>query len=246
MRWRLALIGPLAAAPLAAEVIPEPSSANPRIQTVQWQAGEPIQLTALPATGLTLLFEPGEAIASVDADPAMVAARIAHERNALQLMPLRDGSLGRMQVTTARRSYNFSLRTGNDLMAAYLVRFVSGPATELPPAPAMMAQPAFPRLQPPPMAMRGPASWGYRLKGDKAVRPADISDDGIRTIILFPDGAALPAVFAIGASGDEQVVNGYMRGGQFVIDEVWQELVFRIDGSKANARRNPSPDDKRG
>jgi type IV secretion system protein VirB9 len=45
-------------------------------------------------------------------------------------------------------------------------------------------------------------------------------------------------VFAIGPTGDEQVVDGYMRDGLFVIDRVHEELVFRIDKAMATARRS--------
>ena len=244
MRPALALLLLTLGAPLAAEVIPEPGPASPRIQTVQWRAGETIQLTALPATGLTFLFEPGEEVISFAADPAMLDARIAHERNAMQLFPLREGPLGALRVITSRRSYTFSVRTGSDLMAAYLVRLVSGPMPALPAAMATMPQPGFPPVQAP--AVSGQSTWSYRLKGDNVVRPAGISDDGIRTTIIFPEGSALPAVFAIGPAGEEQLVNGYMRDGHLMIDEVWQEFVFRIDARKASARRNRAPDGQNG
>lgn len=93
-----------------------------------------------------------------------------------------------------------------------------------------------------PSALPGARVWNYRVSGDKAVRPAAITDDGVRTTIAFAEGVSLPAVFVIGPGGGEQLVNGYMRDGRFVIDEVWRELVFRIDGKKARAKRNPRPE----
>lgn len=236
--WALPLL--LVSAPLAAEVIPEPGIANPRVQTVRWQAGQTIRLTALRQTGLTLMFDPGETITSVNADPALLTTRISSERDALLITPLQEGELGGVQVTTARRSYAFSIRTANDLMAAYLVRFESG-------SPALAAAPA---LQPMPPAFMPPAgagqTWSYRVKGDRAVQPAKITDDGARTYISFAEGAALPAIFAVGPTGDEQVVNSYMREGRLVIDQVWPELVFRIDASKAVANRSAKPDSAHG
>ncbi|MBX9898755.1 MAG: TrbG/VirB9 family P-type conjugative transfer protein [Qipengyuania sp.] len=240
MRYLWALPVLLLAAPIAAEIIPEPSAATPRIQTVRWQEGQTIQLTALPATALTLLFEPGETIVSVAADASSLTTSISHERNALLITPLREGVLGSLRVTTARRGYAFSVRTSSDLMAAYLVRFDSSPA--LPANAPVMAQ--MPSAFGPP----GPTgqSWSYRLRGDRAVRPAQISDDGSRTYISFAEDSALPAIFVVGPTGEEQVVNGYMRGGRFVIDQVWPELVFRIDAKKATARRSSTRDNARG
>ena len=234
--------------PLMAQVMPEPGTPNPRIQTVHWQDGQVIRLTALPATGLTVLFAPGEQVEAVDADRSAIDARTSSEGDGLLLIPRRDGELGEINVNTDRRSYRFALRTGTDLMAAYVVRFESGPtSSELPAAFVQSVQPGFPPIQPmtSPL-MTSSQAWSYRVKGDPAVRPASIRDDGARTVIAFPEGAALPAVFAIGPSGSEQVVNGYMRGDAFVIDEVWTELVFRIDAKKATARRNAKPDSTHG
>lgn len=248
MRYLWALPALLLAAPLAAEIIPEPSAATPRIQTVRWQEGQIIQLTALPATGLTLLFEPGETIVSVAADSSSLTTSISHERNALLITPLREGALGSLQVTMARRSYAFTVRTGSDLMAAYLVRFDSSPVMPAnTPAMTQMPSASGPPM-PPAFGLPGPTgpSWSYRMRGDREVRPAQISDDGSRTYISFAEDSALPAVFVVGPTGEEQVVNGYMRGGRFVIDQVWPELVFRIDAKKATARRSSTPDDARG
>ncbi|RDC58908.1 hypothetical protein HME9302_00084 [Alteripontixanthobacter maritimus] len=85
--------------------------------------------------------------------------------------------------------------------------------------------------------------WGYSVKGDREVRPAAIGDDGFKTQIQYAPGQALPAVFAIGPAGEEEVVNGYMRGDFFVIDRVYNELVFRIDRKRAVARRSATAND---
>ncbi len=177
-----------------------------------------------------------------------MTAVVSHESDALLITPLREGALGSLRVTTGRRSYAFSVRTGSDLMAAYLVRFDSSPPLPAN-APAMAQMPsAFVPPMPPAFVPPGPSgqSWSYRLRGDRAVRPAQISDDGGRTTITFAEDSALPAIFVVGPTGEEQLVNGYMRGGSFVIDQVWPELVFRIDAKKATARRSAEPDGPRG
>ena len=108
---------------------------------------------------------------------------------------------------------------------------------EFPPVGAVAAAPeaALPRQ-----------SWSYRLRGDDTVRPLRISDDGERTYITYHPEQALPAVFAIGQTGDEELVNGHMRGEQFVIDRVYAELVFRLDNERLRAQRNDSPDREQG
>jgi type IV secretion system protein VirB9 len=82
------------------------------------------------------------------------------------------------------------------------------------------------------------ASW--KVRGHRSVRPVRISDDGLRTYLEWGAEQSLPAVFAIGTTGAEEVVDGYMRGGLFVIDRVHRQLVFRIDADRAVAtRRDP-------
>lgn len=78
----------------------------------------------------------------------------------------------------------------------------------------------------------------YRQSGDRSVRPRSIGDDGAKTYIIWDEDQAMPAVFAIGPSGKEEMVEGYMRGGIFTIDRVYDRLVFRIDGDAAKARRD--------
>ena len=82
-----------------------------------------------------------------------------------------------------------------------------------------------------------PITGEYRLSGEAALRPSRIGDDGERTYIEWGKYQSLPAVFGIGANGDEEVVDGYMREGVFTIDRVYTELVFRIDRKRAKARR---------
>lgn len=212
-----------------AQVLPRPDPLNPRLQTVDWVEGQEVILTALPATGLTVVLEPGEAIERVAvSNESAASVRISSERDSFLLMPRGDVSDLSLLVQTDRRSYPFRVQTEAGLMAAYLVRFTYGPQTE---------------PQKPPQAAGAPGEiWAYRVKGDRSVQPAAISDDGARTTIVFAPDQALPAVFAIGSTGEEEVVNGYMRDDRFVIDRVHTELVFRIDKARAVARRAARPE----
>lgn len=77
----------------------------------------------------------------------------------------------------------------------------------------------------------------YSLTGSNELRPVRISDDGIHTYIIWAPEQALPAVFAISATGKEEMVDGYMRNDVFTIDRVHPQLVFRIDKQLARAKR---------
>lgn len=217
------------AAPLAAQVYPSPSAQSPRIQEITWQQGQSFSLTVLPESHLTVLLEPGEVIRrAVINDGQSWDVAVSADQDSLTVKPNATALPTQLLVETDAREYRFDLEIAQSLLAAYLVRFIPDQGSE-----------AFnPAIAPP---IDRP-SYSYRLRGDKSVRPASITDNGEKTIIEYAEGQSLPAVFAIGPTGDEEVVDGYMRDGRFVIDRVHQELVFRIDKKKARARRNKDQD----
>lgn len=214
--------------PAAAQVLPEPGDRNPRLQTIRWAPDAEVLLTALPGTGLTVMLEPGEQIRRATiGDGSAYDVRVSAERDSFLILPLGSDPKSSLIVETDRREYRFQLVTGDGLVAAYLVRFEYGNEQSFDQLPASAIQ------QPEPLAV----ARNYKVRGDREVRPAAITDDGVRTRIEFGPRQLLPAIFAIGPSGDEQVVNGYMRGDIYVIDQVHDELVFRIDKEKATAQR---------
>ncbi len=217
--------------PLMAQVFPTPGPETPRIQSAEWRPGEPLVLTALPQTALTVMLEPGERIqrATLSGSPAWQVA-VSAESDSFQVTPGPGAVPASLSVETDRRAYSFLLETGDGLQAAYVVRLRYGPAQNGNPIQTIPSSSKIPDLD-----------WTYRLRGDRSVRPASIRDNGTKTVIEFAPGQALPAVFAIGPTGEEEVVDGYMRGGLFIIDRVHQELVFRIDKAKATAIRSIRP-----
>lgn len=196
---------------------------DPRIQTLAWPVEDAIRLTAFPDASLTVILLPGERIDRVElSDANAFSVSVGESADALTVTPLRPGASAIMALETDRDSYSISLETGRGLMAAYVVRFVERDAT---------GAPGQRTYEPGPMIGR------YRLSGDRALRPIRIGDDGEKTFIEWGEYQAMPAVFGIGPTGDEEVVPGYMRDGLFTIDRVYPELVFRIDGEKARAER---------
>ena len=77
----------------------------------------------------------------------------------------------------------------------------------------------------------------YRLSGEKSLRPVRIGDDGTHMYLEWSEEQALPAVFALNALGEEEMVDGYMRQGIFTIDRVHRSLVFIIGKKRARAVR---------
>ena len=218
-------------ATLAAQVMPQPGPDTPRVQTVQFIVDQPVLLTLLPETPPTVMLERGETITDVTPVGDDFRVRVSSERNSFVILPAQGADTSTMDVTTSERSYRFNLRVENDYSAALLVRFTDNADHS--------GQDSYGALE---TEFQPAQTWLYRLRGDREVWPESLTDDGLKTRITYAPGQALPAVFAIGPSGEEEVVNGYMRDDIFVIDRVYGELVFRIDREKATARRNDTPE----
>ena len=85
----------------------------------------------------------------------------------------------------------------------------------------------------------------YRLRGDADLFPAEMSGDGERTSIVWRNGSALPAVFALDDAGHEALVNGRMVGQAYVIEGNAKRYIFRRDKAKAVASRDKATVNRR-
>lgn len=225
IRPALALLLCLAPFAASAQSSPVPGMDDSRLQTVVYDPSRPVRLVAFPASTLTLMLLPGDQVErAVLSRQGAFDVRVTGAGDSLNISALRPDATATLVVDTHERRYEFDLATGQGLAAAYLVRFVE------PGLPPGAPEPAPPSPLP-------EIVGEYRLRGDRALRPVAIGDDGLRTYIEWGEYQALPAVFGIGPTGEEEVVDGYMRDGRFVIDRVYAELVFRIDRERATARR---------
>lgn len=215
----------LISAPALAQLYPSLSPDTPRVQSVVFEPGQRIVLTALPQTALTVMLEPGEVISKITLEGNRSwDVQVSAESDSFQVTPQAGAAPATLFVQTALKTYEFSLEASLGLQAGYIVRVL----------------PPIDRLQgaSPETGEEIALDWTYKMSGDRSVRPLSIGDNGVKTIIEYAPGQPLPAVFAIGPTGDEEVVDGYMRDGRFVIDRIHEELVFRIDKERAKAKRN--------
>lgn len=203
-----------------------PGSGDPRLQSIQYDAGKVIRLNVATNFQLTVIFDPAERVENVAIGNSDTWQATVNKRgDTLFLKPLRQDGTTNMTVITDARIYNFEL-TSNYGAAAdspFTVRFLYGEA--LPEASAVPAP--------------EPGVGQYRLRGPSALRPLMITDDGVRTYVEWRPEQPLPAVFAIDARGDATLVDGHVRDGQYVIDAVYRTLVFRLDGQTVRATRSP-------
>lgn len=222
---RLLSLALLLASPAMAQTPPVPNAGDARLRTIPYDAGQVFRLRVATGYQSTVIFSPEERVENVgigDSDGWQVT--LNGRGDALFLKPIRPNSATNMTVITDARVYNFELSSayapGAD--TPFTLRFVHpGPATPAPESPG--AELSVGR---------------YRLSGARTVRPAAVSDDGVRTYIEWRDQQAIPAIFAIDEAGDELLVEGHMRGGLYVIDAVHRTLLFRVDGQTARAGRS--------
>jgi type IV secretion system protein VirB9 len=79
------------------------------------------------------------------------------------------------------------------------------------------------RLDAPPT----PVNWDYYACGARALWPSQVYDDGRFTYLRFPNAQAIPAVFIVNADGTESLVNGEMKGDEYVVQATARKLVLR-------------------
>lgn len=221
---RLVLLALLLAAPAMAQAPQTPDGVDPRLRTIEYDAGQVFRVRVATGYQSTIIFSPEERVENVgigDSDGWQVT--LNSRGDALFLKPVRPSGATNMTVITDARVYNFELSSahGPGADTPFTVRFLhSDTPAATPTAPAP--------LEP----------GRYRLSGARALRPAAISDDGVRTYIEWRDRQAIPAVFAIDDQGDELLMDGHVRDGLFVIDAVHRTLLFRLDRQTARASRN--------
>jgi type IV secretion system protein VirB9 len=221
----LTVLMTLLAAPLAAQVQPQPGAGDPRIQTIAYEPDRIFRLQAAPGYQVTVEFGSDEQIENVAVgDSAAWQVTPNRRGDYLFVKAVQDGVATNMTVVTSARTYFFELSPiyGPTPDMAYNVRFT------------------YPGGQPDSVADEAPAAeqeGRYKLGGIRSLRPSNISDDGRHTYIEWPRDRTLPAVYAIDPEGRESLVNGAMRDDLFVIDAIASKLIFRIDDNIATANR---------
>lgn len=197
--------------------------ADPRIVALPVTESGDFRLRASSEVTQSILFRKGEQILSVIlSDPSAFVVNVAGTQDSLALRAASASSFGIMTVHTNVRTYAFELMAGVASTAPAVVRLVDPPKV----TPLRPAGPAT-----------GAMRFRYRVSGSKAVQPSSISDDGSKTFIEWARDQGMPATFGLGPTGTEQMVDGYVRGGIFTIDRVYQTLIFRIDKVEAEATR---------
>jgi len=215
-------LGVVLAGPALATDTPRPGAIDPRIRTVAYDPDQVVRLTGYFGIQTMLEFAPDERIENVSIGDAMGWQVTPNKKaNLLFLKPLDRTAATNMTVVTDRRRYVFELvvagpkASAKDL--AYVVRL-------LVPPPVTVAAVAPPPVPPAAPIARNSA---YAVKGDAAIQPTRVFDDGVATYFSWPAQADLPAVFVVGADGVEGLANAAVRDGYLVVDQLAPRFVLR-------------------
>ena len=210
------------ASPLAAEVTPHPGDGDPHIQVVAYDGEEVVALHVASGYAVTVQFSPEERIETVTVgDSGAWAVQVNKSADRMVVKPLGFAGPSNLTVFTDARSYNFTLYAASAGLGVqpYLVRFT------------------YPAGVAPEPAATIPVRGTYKLRGDSALFPQEISDNGTATTIRWPADVTLPAVYREESKHHIALVNGVVKNGASVIEGAYHRLIFVRGHDRAEATR---------
>lgn len=164
--------------------------------------------------------------------------------NHIFLKPTSKSPNTNMVVVTNKRTYAFNLRAVANQTAGYIVRF-NYPDTQ-----AALESEATRRSAAIQAKLNGVKNTsvralnmaGYFMRGDKALAPTKMWDDGRFTYLKYANSADLPAIYRILPDGKESLVNTHVEKDTIVIQETAKGYMLRLGQSALeihNAKFDP-------
>lgn len=207
--------------------VPQPGMTDSRIQTVDYDPEQVILLLGALNYQFMLEFGGDERIENVSIGDA-IGWQVTPNKaaNRLFIKPVDPKSGTNMTVVTTSRRYVFDLRIASRAQrdaVPYVVRF-RYPQVAV----------ALPEPDPEPQ----PLNEAYTVAGSAENRPLRIFDDGRMTYFQWAEGAAQPAIFAVGPKGEESLVNVGVRQGYTVVEQLSPRFVLRNGKEVATVTNN--------
>jgi len=202
---------------LTAATTPRPGPADPHIQHVFYDPDQVVRLTGALGWQIMLEFAPDERIENVSIGDALAWQVTPNKRaRLLFLKPLAKNANTNMTVVSSQHRYAFALATAPRAPSIpWVVRFdYPRPVVETLPEPV-----------PPPAPV---LNFAYTLGGDPGLLPTQVWNDGRQTYFAFPEGIALPAIFAGGPGKNETLVNVSNRGRVAVVQQLGAHFTLRL------------------
>jgi type IV secretion system protein VirB9 len=242
----------LAAALLAATLAAAPARGeDPRLVERLYSEDEVVRIEGRANVQATIRFGADEHIENVAIGDSNAWQVTPNRRaNLLFVKPLGERAATNMTVVTDKHTYFFDLVANPaNRNALYVLAFTYPDEPEETQhaeadAPAGPGTPTAVELTAAsdPYAVVDPAqlnfAWG--TKGDRALLPTQVYDDGSATFLAWPPGTPLPAILVKDHEGSEGPVNYAVRGDTLVVDGVPREIVLR-SGEDSATLTNQGP-----
>lgn len=206
---------------------PQAGKSDARMRMIDYDPVQVVKITGVYRTATQILFGEDETILHVAVGDA-TAWDVAAEKNILFIKPKAAHGTTNLIVTTDRgqgrtRNYTFELNTGAKPSAdtLYVLRF-RYPEDEKVQTLVVLSeaeralQAKLTSLQLDRGAVEGTRNLAYEVQGPVALQPSEVSDNGRFTILRFPAGQAIPAVYQVTPDGSESLVPFDVRG-EFVV-----------------------------
>ncbi len=236
--WIAALLLTSLAASAHAVQTPRPGTTDPRVRTIDYDPAQVVAITGVYRTATQILFGEAETILHVALGDA-TAWDVAVEKNILFIKPKAAHGATNLIVTTAlagggTRNYTFDLITTarRTSGALFVLRFrypadVTAAATAAISAQEQAIQARITTLKLERGAIEGPRNLSYEVQGAPALQPSEVSDNGRFTILRFPAGQPIPAIYTVSSEGTEALAPFDVRGEFVVVHAVARQLRLR-------------------
>jgi type IV secretion system protein VirB9 len=214
----------------SAETLPTRGHVDERIRTALYSPEEVYRLVGFVGYDIELIFEPGERFAGKGGGD-LEAVTIEAFENHVHIKPRASVVATNLVIYTDRRAYRFdysaSARRPNpgwdEVM--YAVRFTYPASADS----AALGRRSAEEVERDLARAKGerPRNTDYWFCGNRAVKPAAASDDGVQTRLTFGPRAEVPAIFVRNADDSESLLNFSMDGGDVVIHRVAGRFIIR-------------------
>ncbi|WP_081590449.1 P-type conjugative transfer protein TrbG [Blastomonas sp. AAP53] len=226
----------------AARIEPDRAGFANAIQRFPFSEGSLYQVYAKPGQVTDIALQPGESlvgpgpVAAGDTVRWLIGDTVSGTGAAQQVhilvKPTRSDITTNLVINTDRRTYHVELRANATVYMASVSW--SYPQDDL----IALRQAQVAAVNAAPIAAGldiASLDFDYVITGDKpGWRPVRAFDDGIRVYVEFPNNARteLPPLFALGPSGDAELVNYRVAGRYMIVDRLFAAAELRLGGRK--------------
>jgi type IV secretion system protein VirB9 len=234
----------LAASPTFALDVPNPSTSDSRVRSVNYNEWDVVRVVGTVRTAVQIVFAQSEEILDVGGGDT-VAWEFKPRGNILYLKAREPHPPTNLQIATVRsdgttRTYSFELITREgDIMVNnrdvyFQVRFRyprdeaearrEARAAE---RQAAQEQAARSRLSAS-VAHSGTKNWQYLAAGSRNLQPSTVYDNGDMTVLTFKRSNRLPSVYMVGTDGEERLANTTVHRNEVIVHGVAHEIRLRL------------------